>query len=498
MSGKRLILAVDIGTSGARGLLFDEQAEVVAQTRQPYSTLYPRPGWSEQDADAVAQAVIRTLREMVARAAESRRRIEAVVLSAQMYSILAVDAHGHPLTQSMTWGDMRAAATADHLRGQASSTLAGRTGCPTQAIYPLSKIRWLVDEGRLPVTVKFVSIKDYVVFRLTGRWLADWSTASASGLLDIRRHDWDDEALALAGVSRDSLPELASPREVLRTWQPDIRESVGISNDLPLILGAGDAPLANIGVGATAPGTVAINLGTSAAARALISQPETDPAGRLWTYIADVDRWVIGGIIGAGGVVYEWLLNELLFGTKERLADEVFRESDRLARQAPPGADDLLFVPYFAGEQSPGWNATAKGMIHGLTLHHHSGHLIRAAIEGLVFALTRIVRLIEKLRAAPTTAGYITGGLAASDVALHTLADTLGVPVMKPESPESSARGAAILGWLALGAARNDAEFGRPEAQIVPDSSLQSLYHARYDAFCELNQHMQTLNRSQE
>ncbi|MBL8155665.1 MAG: gluconokinase [Anaerolineae bacterium] len=498
MSGKRLILAVDIGTSGARGLLFDERAEVIGQTRQPYSTLYPRPGWSEQDAEAVTQGVIEALREMVVRAAEANNRIEAVVLSAQMYSILAVDAHGQPLTHSLTWGDMRAAATADRLRGQASFMLAGRTGCPTQAIYPVSKIRWLVDDGGLPVRVKFVSIKDYVVFRLTGRWLADWSTASASGLLDIRRYDWDDEAVELAGVSRQSLPDLASPREALRGWQPDIREGVGITDNVPLILGAGDAPLANIGVGATSPGTLAINLGTSAAVRALISQPETDPAGRLWTYIADVDRWVIGGIIGAGGVVYEWLLNELLSGTGERSADEIFREADRLARQVPAGADDLLFVPYFAGEQSPGWNATAKGMIYGLTLRHHSGHLIRAAIEGLVFALTRVVRLIEKLRAAPTTAGYITGGLAASDVALHTLADSLSVPVVKPESAESSARGAAILGWLALGAARSDAEFARTEAQIVPDSSLQSLYQARYDAFCELNQRIQTLSGSQE
>lgn len=498
MNGKRLILAVDIGTSGARGLLFDERAEVVAQTRQPYSTLYPRPGWSEQEAGAVAAAVILALREMGAQAAEAHWRVEAVVLSAQMYSILAVDDQGHPLTHSLTWGDMRAAATADHLRAQASSALAGRSGCPTQAIYPLSKIRWLVDEGGLPAAVKFVSIKDYVVFRLTGRWLADWSTASASGLLDIRRHDWDDEALALAGLSRRSLPELASPREALRGWQPHLREVVGISDDVPLILGAGDAPLANIGVGATAPGTLAINLGTSAAVRALIAQPETDPSGRLWTYIADVDRWVIGGIIGAGGVVYEWLLKELFSSAAESSPDAIFRAADRLARQVPPGADDLLFVPYFAGEQSPGWNATARGMIHGLTLRHHSGHLIRAAVEGLVFALTRVVRLIEDLRAAPITAGYITGGLAASDVALHTLADTLGVPVIKPESPESSARGAAILGWLALGAARSDAEFERAESQIMPDAALRGFYQDRYNAFCELNQHMQTLSGSQE
>lgn len=491
MTGSRLVLAVDIGTSGVRCILFDEHAEHGMQARRAYPSHYPQPGWSEQDADEIVHAVMDALREIVGQI-EPNNSLEAVVLGAQLYSILAVDPDGNPLTPSLTWGDMRGAATADMLRQNASPELAARTGCPTQALYPLSKIRWLKENAGLPSAARFVSIKDYVVFRLTDCWLADWSTASASGLLNICQRIWDDEALALANISSHALPELASPRQILRKWRHEVSSAIGIPPDLPLVLGAGDAPLANIGVGATHHGSVAINLGTSAAVRALVSQPEVDPEGRLWTYIADVDHYVIGGVIGSGGVVYEWLLKDLLFAVSEVSPDSLFSEADRLAQLSPPGADDLIFIPYFSGEQSPGWNPAAKGIVYGLTLRHGQAHIIRAMIEGLVFALLRVVRLIEKLHNAPISAGYVTGGLTASSLMLHTLANATGAPIVQPQSPESSARGAAILAWLALGAADSYTAFAQPETRLHPDPALHSLFQKRFDTFCALNQHIQT------
>lgn len=494
MTSTRLILAVDVGTSGARAVLFDDRAEPVAQARKSYPIRYPQPGWSEQDVDEVADAVIHVLREMVASAA-STGQLEGVVLSAQMYSILAVDSAGHPLTPSLTWGDTRAASTADAVRKHATATLAPRTGCPTQAIYPLSKIRWLRENANLSDTARFVSVKDYVIFRLTGRWLSDWSTASASGLLNITRRGWDDEALTLATIRNSALPELASPREILYGWRHDVHTVVGISDTVPLILGAGDAPLANIGAGAVEEGSLAINMGTSAAVRALTSRPETDPAGHLWTYVADVDHWVIGGIVGSGGLVFDWLLKELLAHDAAANTDELFREAEQMAQLASPGADDLLFIPYVSGEQSPGWNPTAKGAFYGLTLRHKTAHVVRAAMEGLVFALLRIIRRIEALRTIPTSAGYVTGGLSTSTLMRRALADAVGIPVIVPPSPESSARGAAILAWLALGAAERYSTFAQPVIRLEPDLALHPVYESRFAAFCALNEHLQMLGK---
>ncbi|MCC7206673.1 MAG: gluconokinase [Anaerolineae bacterium] len=490
MAGEPVILALDIGTSGARAVLFDAGGRELAHRRATYATAYPQPGWSEQQPEQAAEAVVAALRDGVA-AIPSGHRLAGVAFSTQMYSILALDHDGAPLTGSLTWGDVRSAEVAAELRGRFGA-LPRRTGCPIQAIYPLAKIRWLKRRLALPAGVRFVAIKDFVLLRLTGELVTDWSTASASGLLDITRRDWDAEALAACEITPAQLPRLVSPRHILTGWRDEITRATGIPAGTPLIMGAGDAPLANIGVGATAGGALALNIGTSAAARALIDQPQTDPAGRLWTYIADVDRWTVGGIIGSGGAVYEWLIRDVLARPPlDSRPESLFAAADALAESVPPGADGLLFIPYLSGEQSPGWNAGATGLIHGLTLRHGAGHVVRAAIEGIAFALWRAALPIAELRRQRTERVYMTGGLSTSRLWRQIVADVFGAPVVAPHSPESSARGAAVLGWMALGAADSYAHFAQPESLLDPDPARQALYRERFEAFCRLNARLQ-------
>lgn len=493
---KGQLLAVDIGTSAARALVFDRKANLISQVRKPYPMLFPQPDWNEQDPDTITNAVIEALRESVM-ALPADGHLEGVVFCSQFYSILALSKDGIPLSNSLTWGDTRSADLAASLRKRfASNTLMARTGCPLQPLYPMSKIRWLKENLTLPDTVKFVSIKDYVLLRLTGQLLADWSTASASGLLDITRHEWDDEALSICQITPDHLPELASPRHIITQWLPDISKYIGLPSHTPLIIGAGDAPLANIGVGAITPDTLAVNVGTSAAARVLISKPQIDATGRLWTYVADVDKWIMGGIIGGGGTVYDWLLSKLLFSGQQ----QDYEEADRLSESVAPGADGLFFIPYFSGEQSPGWNPNAKGLLYGMTLQHEARHSIRAALEGITFALFRVARTIEEVRHTPAKKIYVTGGLTTSRVWLQIITHIFGASVVIPQSSESSARGAAILGWLALGQAKDYAEFHASEAEPVlsPDSELHAYYQQKYEAFCALNKRLQTFLTNEE
>ncbi|NWF69151.1 MAG: gluconokinase [Chloroflexi bacterium] len=482
---KHCILAVDIGTSGARAVLFDTQARALAQARVPYAMRFPRDGWAEQDPETVVQAVLHVLKAGV-RALPKDMPLAAVVLSAQMYSILALSTGGEVLSPSLTWADTRSAPFAVAARARSTAELALRTGCPLQASYPLAKIMWLRAQGHLPPDARFVSIKDYVTLRLCGQMLADWSCASASGLLDIHQMQWDAEALALCGITPAHLPPLCSPRHLVRAWAANTLHYTGLPPEAPLILGAGDAPLANIGVGATAAGTLAVNIGTSAAARVLTTNPRVDAAGRLWTYVADEGHWTTGGIIGGGGMVYEWLVNTLLDGER---GEQRFAEAERLAATVPAGADGLLFIPYFSGEQSPGWNPQARGLLFGLTLAHGRGHLLRAGIEGLMFALRRAADVLAGQ--SPFDTVYLTGGVTASPLWAQTLADVFGVRVVVPQSSESSARGAAILGWLALGAAADYAAFAQPEHALLPDAGRHTLYTERCAAFNALYEQMQ-------
>ncbi|MBK9124537.1 MAG: gluconokinase [Chloroflexi bacterium] len=481
-----VIIAVDIGTSGARALVFDTDGRDLAQQRVPYPTHHPYPGWAEQDPDGIVDAVIGVLRSAVDGLAD-RSALVGVVFCAQMYSVLAVDRAGTPLTPSLTWADMRAVDVITTARPQLRD-LPARTGCPLQALYPFAKILWMRQHIDLPSDARFIAIKDYVVMRLTGQLLTDWSTASASGLLDIGQLKWDREALTAAGLDIDHVPPLVSPRHTIRGWAPDVRAQIGLEGDVPLIVGGGDAPLANIGVGATAPGTIAINLGTSAAARAFIHNPLTDPAGRLWTYAADDQRWVLGGIIGSGGVVFEWLLKQALHGVAS------FAEAEALAGSIAPGAENLLFVPYLSGEQSPGWNARSTGVLFGLTLRHQAAHIMRATMEGIVFALLRAAQPIAQVSTYQLAKIYLTGGLSMSPIWRQVIADVFGTTVVVPASPESSARGAAIIGLMALGLADSYAPFAQPETLLHPNPDNHAAYARYFERFCEVNAQMQAID----
>lgn len=492
MTEQPVIIAVDIGTSGSRAVIFDTQATPHYQVRHAYAMLHPQPGWSEQNPNDVVNAVIRALQDAIA-SLSPQQSLAGIVLSTQLYSVLALDFNHQPLTHSLTWADMRSAEQARTIREyDTSHKINAATGCPIQALYPLSKILWLKKHHHFADDVKFVAIKDYVVWRLTGELLSDWSTASASGLLDIHNHDWYPASLVAAELSQKQLPTLASPRHIMRIWRPEIAEYIGLPPDIPLILGAGDAPLANIGVGAIQPNSMAMNVGTSAAARVLITSPETDASGRLWTIVADEGHWVIGGVVGSGGVVYDWLLNQLL----SLDSDDIFATADSLASEVTPGSDGLIFIPYFSGEQSPGWNPTTRGIVSGMTLKHEAKHHIRAMLEGLTFSLLRIVEAISDVRQAKTEHIYVTGGLTASKTWLGIAADASGIPVAIPDSTESSARGAAILGWLSLGYARTYSDFASGASQVQdPNPALFESYQSYYQQFCDLNTQLQNIHK---
>jgi gluconokinase len=483
-----LLLAVDIGTSATKAVLFDEDARQVAIVRRHYPILAPRPGWSEQDPDAIAQAVLDGMAQAL-RALPPGAHLLGIVFSSQLYSILAVGGDGRPLSRSLTWSDTRSAGQAAAIQqSNAARAIYARTGCPIDAIYPLAKIAWLRACGELPAGARFASIKEYVIHRLTGEWIVDWSVASATGLFDIHVRRWDGEALAAAGIDAADLSEAASPRHVLRRWRPELAAALGLQTDTPLILGGGDGPLASIGVGSLQTDALAINVGTSAAARMLIPEPFVDPNGRLWTYVADEGLWVIGGIVGTGGLVYEWALRTFLGGFYDAEANGVAARAlaERLAASAPPGADNLLFMPYLGGEQCPAWNPATRGSFFGLDFHHNHGHFMRAVLEGITRSIYRIGEGIEAALGAQPHEIRTTGGVSTSPLWLQIAADMFGVPIAVPGSAEGSARGAAVLGLLALGRRSAITDFpllAAAQQSVLPNPQAHEFYERQYAQF---------------
>lgn len=490
MAQRGNVLAVDIGTSATKAVLFDGQGSILSLARRPYPMATPRPDWAEQDPEVVYPAVLEAIREAYA----SRPvgcSVDAVAFSAQWYSTMPVAGDDRALAPYLTWSDRRSAAIADGLRrSKGGRRIYQATGCPLDAIYPLSKIIWL-RQATLPSTpARFVSIKEYVFRRLFGEYVVDWSMASATGLFDIRRRDWSAEALEAAGIDRTHLSAPVSPYRTFARWTPEALAGTGLPQGIPCVIGAGDGVLSSVGVGAVGRGIAAVNVGTSAACRYLISTPTVDSEERLWTYALDERWWVIGGIVSSGGIVYDWFVRQC--SGRDREGDppgpEFHAALNDLAARVPPGAEGLIFLPYLSGEQCPVWDPETTGGFFGLTLRHGRGHLTRAVYEGIAVSLARVAEALADA-VEPIEEVRVTGGLLGSSTWLQIAADMWGTRILVPESPEGSSLGAAVLAWVALGMAPDLSvarDLVRPARVVEPDDGRRIFYRAYLDRATQL------------
>lgn len=480
---QELVLAVDIGTTATKAILFDQAGDIAGVARSTYPTYMPQQGWAEQDPDEVLQGVVEAVRAAVTLVPEGST-LSAVALSSQLYSIIPLDADGRPLGKSMIWMDRRAVEEADTLQKHRSADqLYQATGCPIDSIYPLSKIAWIKQATRPRKPVKYVSIKEYIVQWLTGQYVVDWSIASATGLFDIRQMRWHPMALDLIGISDSQLSDPVSPRHMLRSWRQEALAATGLPQGVPLVMGGGDGPLASLGSDAKESWQVAVNVGTSAAARRIMQQPVTDPTGRLWCYVADEGLWALGGIVSSGGRVADWFRTEIGPGMSACEEDD-FEQLNQLASSIDAGADGLIFLPYLGGGQCPDWGDDINGCYINLTFSHTRAHLVRATWEGIARSIHRVIEVLEN-QGGSITEVRLSGGLAGSKAWVQLAADMFNKNVVIPDTIEGSAAGAARIAWAALGKEgdKGKEQWGRISETIRPISQNVAFYARQKELF---------------
>jgi len=450
------VIGADIGTTSTKAVVFDLEGKVKGHHTAYYPLLTPAPGVAEQDPDEIFAATLAAIRGAVRAAGLAPADIKGVGFSAAMHSVIAVDDDGRPLTRSITWADTRGAAYADRiLREMDGHGIYLRTGTPIHPMSPLVKLLWLRKEcGEIfRQAVRFVGIKEYVFCRLFGRWLVDYSIASATGLFNLQNLDWDEEALAVAGITPDHLSQPVPPTYHVEGLDQAVAADLGLPAGVPFVLGANDGVLSNLGVDAVRPGDVAITIGTSGAMRAVVDRPRTDPAGRTFCYLLTEKHWVVGGPVNNGGIVFRWVRDELAAPeteTAKRLGIDPYDVLTRIAERVPPGSEGLIFHPYLTGERAPWWNASMRASFFGLAACHHKEHMVRAVLEGVIYSLFSILPAVEDLIGTTRTM-KATGGFARSGLWRQMMADVFDREVVVPESFESSCLGAAILTLYALG-----------------------------------------------
>jgi gluconokinase len=477
VGGVPVVIGVDVGTTSAKAVAVDARGRERGSAETRYPLLEPAPGRAEQDPGVVVDGALEAIRGAVAAARDGGGQVVGLSLSAAMHALIALDAHDRPLTRLITWADTRAHAQAQRLRAERPE-LHDRTGTPIHAMAPLAKLAWFAESEpkTFAAARRWVGVKELVVARLTGTWALDHSTASGTGLLNLEALDWDREAVAAAGIGADRLATLVPTTERLALARDAAAQ---LDLDVPLVVGAADGPLANLGVGAVEPGVAACSIGTSGALRLMVRRPAIDR--RLFCYALTPGRWVVGGATSNGGVVLQWAGAALAPDLGEHAEAQLIA----LAQDVAPGSEGLLMLPYLLSERAPLWGAAASGAYVGLARHHGRGHLVRAALEGVCQQLALV---LDSLRDAGNEVRELraTGGFARSAAWRRMLADVLGTAIGFPTVHEGSAFGAALLGMEALGLVESiDVAAGLVEVDevIAPDPAAAAVYAEQRPTF---------------
>jgi len=438
----QIVIAIDIGTTSTKALAVLPAGSVVAQHQVFYPTAFPKPGYAEQDANEICNAVINSLQAI----ANQINLSEAVAISfsSAMHSLVAVDVNGRALTPLITWADTRSVAQANQLRNSDEGvTLQHETGTPVHPMSPLCKLIWMRESGvaEFRSAYKFISIKEFVWHRLTGEFKIDYSIASATGLFDIHQQVWSKKALELAGISSDQLSEA-----VPATYQSFISlPALKNLHHLPLLIGASDGCLAQLGSNAMQPGVLTITLGTSGAVRRSASRQLHDPEGRLFNYLLTGNETVAGGATNNGTVVLDWFIREIA-QPEMNLQATITNACANIAA----GSEGLLALPFLQGERAPVYNPQARGIFFNVSMQHTQQHFAHALLEGICYELKWITESVETV-CGPSAKIVVSGGITRFPEWVQMLADVLNRTLFVTAVHDASALGAAYLAFKAHG-----------------------------------------------
>jgi gluconokinase len=483
-AGARVVIGLDVGTTAAKVSAFALGGGWRASVDDEYPLQQPRPGWEVQEPEVMWRALGEGLTEIAGEIGEAE--VVGIGVSTAMHGLIGLDADHRPITPLLTWADSRAAAQAMRLRdNELGRRLHRASGTPIHSMSHLTKLIWFAEEDPdTAATVRWwVGLKDFVLFQLTGELVTEVSNASGTGLLDLATRDWNEEALQVAGVRREQLPPVRATTDAL-PMRPELAETLGLPPGVRVVLGAGDGPLGNLGVGALEPGVVGLSLGTSGAVRMVTDRPYVDEAGKLFCYNLAEDAWVIGGAISNGGIVVRW--GGDVFGVD--FAEEPGGNPDgmllELAREVPIGAEGLVTLPFLMAERAPLWNPTIPGAFLGVRRSHTREHFVRAAIEGVALMLSTVVDELD--RVSPIRQIRATGGVFRSSLWRDVLAAALGRPLVVTDGAEGTALGAAALTLYGLGEAASLREAlialgADPDAgsdELIPDPDDVAAYRA--------------------
>lgn len=491
-----IFLGIDVGTSGAKTLAIDATGKILAEATETYPAYHPKPLWSEQDPEDWWRATVATVRSVIQKARLKPRDVRSIGLSGQMHGSVFLDKQNRVVRRAILWNDQRTVAECHEIERRAGGRrqLIKMVANPALPGFTAPKILWLRNHEprNFDRTVKVLLPKDDIRRRITSEFATEVSDASGMLLLDVVKRAWSKQLLSKLDLDIGLLAKCYESEDVTGQLSRSAAEELGLTTECLVVGGAGDCAAGAIGNGIVSTGILSTSIGTSGVMFVHSDEPQIDPAGRLHTFCHAVrGRWHMMGVILSAGGCLQWFRNRLCHGEAEAARKAGLDVYDLLAEEAaviPPGSEGLLFLPYLSGERTPHANPDARGCFIGLTLAHGRGHMVRAIMEGVTYALRDSLTIIRGL-GVPVRQIRASGGGSRSALWRQIQASVFGQKVATFNAEEGAAYGVALLAAVGAGAFKNIQEACSATIRVVDQTPSQRRAMAYYDrGFAEYQQ----------
>jgi xylulokinase len=485
--GMKYLIGIDIGTSSTKTTIVDQDGKIVIWTDEEYRINSLQPGWAEQDPETWFSAVINTLQKAVEQSGIPVDHVAGIGLAGQMHGLVCVDKAGKPLRPAIIWADHRSKMEVDELKNRIGiDHQAEWLGNPLATGFMLPSWLWLEkNEPAVISSTRFLLLpKDYIRFRLTGTFGAEPSDASSTLLFDPHTRNWSQPLLKEIQLSMDKLPTISGSAEIAGGLLPEIAAATGLLSGTPVIFGGSDVSLQALGQGITEPGTISCTIGTGGQLFAPMAQPVHDPQLRLHLFCHSVpNRWHLEAAILSAGLSLRWLRDNLWEGQSySSLVDP--------AQNVGAADQGLFFLPYLVGERTPVMDPDIRASFIGLGLEHRRAHLVRAVMEGVVFALRQGLELMGSLGVSIERL-VATGGATNHPLWLQLQADIFNRPVYIATTSQTTGFGAAVLAGIGTGL-YSDAQAvpflsqQTKDEPVLPDPGSVKMYDRAYREYCRI------------
>ena len=489
----KYLIGLDVGTSGAKCIMIDENGKVIASSTQEYPLSTPRPGWAEQNPEDWWNGIVAGLKAIIAKANVNPADIAGLSYSGQMHGLVALDENNEVIRPAILWCDQRTQKQCDWITEKAGGLekLLTYTNNRMLTGYTGGKILWLRDEepDNFAKMKVFVCPKDYIRFRMTGEIMIDVSDASGTGFFDTKNRVWSDELIEIAGLDKAIFPKAVESTTLAGYVTCDVAALTGLPEGLPCYAGGGDAVIQAVGSGLVKPGILGVVIGTSGNVTMGLDHYEDNPNGDLQMFCGnEPGLWTDFGCTLSSGGSYRWYrdtLCENAIAESKASGENVYNIMGKDAEASVPGANGVVFTPYLSGERCPYPDPNARGSFYGVSLATTRADITRSVMEGVTYSLNQLVEIFGNFTTNEKV--YTSGGGAASPLWRQMQADIFNLPVYTMSAAsEGGAYGAVLVAGVGAGIWKDLGEAVQvihPETEVFPIAENQPGYRKSYEIY---------------